>query len=55
MIATPGRSFVTIGRPAVSHHYKPKAKPKEVEAGSKQKTFLRAKKRSYTNAKMKPL
>ena len=26
------QSFLTIGKPAVSHHYKPKTKPKQKEA-----------------------
>ena len=39
-------SFVTIGRPAVSHHYKPKAKPRDSQI--KSKGFLKAKKYDYS-------
>ncbi len=42
-------SFLTVGKPAVSHHYKPKAK--NAEPIQKPKSFLKAKKFSYSKPK----
>lgn len=42
-------SFLTVGKPAVSHHYKPKTK--NVEPIQKPKSFLKAKKQSYSKPK----
>lgn len=47
----PAGSFVTVGRPAVSHHYKPK-KIISSEINEKPKTFLKARKGTFS--KMKP-
>ena len=42
-------SFVTIGKPAVQHHYKPKTK--KVEMVEATKNFLRAKKTNFSRGK----
>lgn len=42
-----------VGKPAVNHRYKPKSK--KIEAPEKVKTFLRAKKCSYSLPKNKPI
>lgn len=50
MNIVPAGSFLTVGRPAVSHHYKPKAK--NTEPVQKPKSFLKAKKFSYSKPKL---
>lgn len=42
-------SFLTIGRPAVNHHYKPKVK--KIEPIDRPKQFLRSKKGIYSKPK----
>ena len=44
-------SYVMVGKPAVNHRYKPKNK--KMEAPEKVKTFLKAKKCSYSIPKNK--
>jgi hypothetical protein len=43
-------SFVTIGKPAVSHHFKPKIK--KVEIIEPTKNFLKAKKHNFSKGKI---
>ena len=43
-------SFVTIGKPAVNHHYKPKIK--KVQAVEPTKNFLKAKRNKFSKGKI---
>lgn len=51
MNLVPAGSFVTVGKPAVSNQYKPRRK--ELEPADKPKSFLKAKKCSYSKPKPK--
>lgn len=46
-------SFVTIGKPAVNHHYKPKTK--KLESVDPTKNFLKAKKTHFSVNKLKKI